>query len=54
MVQNLRKTAVFREHDDLAKLCNLSNPTDIELTKCGAQLGYDTVQFTHHNEWIFK
>lgn len=29
-------------------------PDDVGLTQCGARLGYDSVQFTHRNEWVLK
>ena len=40
----------------MAKLCNISaSYTDVTLTKCARDtLKLDSVQFTHHNEWIFK
>ena len=55
---DLGNTAVYRDHDGLAALCNI--PCDdgtcdpVALAACGRHQGFDTVQFTHRNEYIFK
>ena len=40
----------------MAQTCNLTSwEDDVALTSCGRErLGLDSVQFTHHNEQIFK
>lgn len=53
-VQDLRRTAVYRDHEAFAAVCNMTVPDDVGLTQCGARLGYDSVQFTHRNEWVLK
>lgn len=45
---------VYRDHADFAAVCNVTVTDDVGLSQCGARLGYDSVQFTHHNEWMFK
>ena len=53
---DLGRTRVFRDHEAMATTCNLTSwEDDVALTSCGRErLGLDSIQFTHHNEQIFK
>ena len=55
---DIGSTAAFRDHDQLAALCKIPCQDGVcdpvALTSCGRRQGYDTVQFTHRNEYIFK